>query len=102
MTTDKQLENQNIHHINAEILPVNVALSQEVNENGETGRQLDFENLVKREVEISDELPTVLEEQQEQLEQNQQRQSQPDIQNVNFILNFLNKVVFLFSMKIQF
>ena len=85
MTTDKHLENQNIHHINAEILPVNVALSQEVNENGETGRQLDFENLVKREVEISDELPTVLEEQQEQLEQNQQRQSQPDIQNVNFI-----------------
>jgi len=102
VTTDKQLENQNIHHINAEILPVNVALSPEVNENGETGRQLDFENLVKREVEISDELPTVLEEQQEQLEQNQQRQSQPDIQNVNFILNFLNKVVFLFSMKIQF
>ena len=102
MTTDKHLENQNIHHINAEILPVNVALSEEINENGETGRQLNVDNLVKREVEISDELPTVLEEQQEQLEQNQQRQSQPDIQNVNFILNFLNKVVFLFSMKIQF
>ena len=102
MTTDEQLVEENLPHINAEILPDNVALSEEINENGETGRQLNVDNLVKREVEISDELPTVLEEQQEQLEQNQQRQSQPDIQNVNFILNFLNKVVFLFSMKIQF
>ena len=102
MTTDEQLVEENLPHINAEILPENVALSEEINENGETGRQLNVDNLVKREVEISDELPTVLEEQQEQLEKNQQRQSQPDIQNVNFILNFLNKVVFLFSMKIQF
>ncbi len=85
MTTDKQLENQNIHHINAEILPVNVALSQEVNEKGETVRHFNDDNLVKREVEITDELPTVLEEQQEQLEKNQQRQSQPDIQKVNLI-----------------
>ena len=97
MTTDKHLENQNIHHINAEILPVNVALSQEVNENGETGRQLDFENLAKREVEISDELPTVLEEQQEQLEQNQQRQSQPDIQKVNLIFLLLKYIVLIFN-----
>ena len=85
MTTDEQLVEENLPHINAEILPDNVALSEEINENGETGRQLNVDNLVKREVEISDELPTVLEEQQEQLEQNQQRQSQPDIQNVNFI-----------------
>ena len=86
MTTDEQLEDQNLPHINAEILPDNVASSQEVNENGETGRQLNVDNLIKREVEITDELPTVLEEQQEQLEQNQQRQSEPDIQNVNLIL----------------
>ena len=85
MTTDEQLVEENLPHINAEILPDNVALSEEINENGETGRQLNVDNLVKREVEISDELPTVLEEQQEQLEQNQQRQSEPDIQNVNFI-----------------
>ena len=85
MTTDEQLVEENLPHINAEILPENVALSEEINENGETGRQLNVDNLVKREVEISDELPTVLEEQQEQLEQNQQRQSEPDIQNVNFI-----------------
>ena len=86
MTTDEQLVEENLPHINAEILPENVALSEEINENGETGRQLNVDNLVKREVEISDELPTVLEEQQEQLEQNQQRQSEPDIQNVNLIL----------------
>ena len=86
MTTDEQLVEENLPHINAEILPDNVALSEEINENGETGRQLNVDNLVKREVEISDELPTVLEEQQEQLEQNQQRQSEPDIQNVNLIL----------------
>jgi len=85
VTTDEQLEDQNLPHINAEILPVNVALSQEVNEKGETVRHFNDDNLVKREVEISDELPTVLEEQQEQLEQNQQRQSQPDIQKVNLI-----------------
>ena len=85
MTTDEQLVEENLPHINAEILPDNVALSEEINENGETGRQLNVDNLVKREVEISDELPTVLEEQQEQLEQNQQRQSQPDIQKVNSI-----------------
>ena len=82
MTTDEQLEDQNQPHRNDEILPGNVALSQEVNENGKTGRQLDVDNLVEKEVEISNELPTVLEEQQEQLEQ---RQSQPDIQNVNLI-----------------
>ena len=85
MTTDEHLVEENLPHINAEILPDNVALSEEINENGETGRQLNVDNLVKREVEISDELPTVLEEQQEQLEQNQQRQSQPDIQKVNLI-----------------
>ena len=86
MTTDEHLVEENLPHINAEILPDNVALSEEINENGETGRQLNVDNLVKREVEITDELPTVLEEQQEQLEQNQQRQSEPDIQNVNLIL----------------
>jgi tetrahydrodipicolinate N-succinyltransferase len=102
VTTDEHLVEENLQHRNAEILPGNVALSEEINENLEIVRQFNADNLVKREVEISDELPTVLEEQQEQLEQNQQRQSQPDIQNVNFILNFLNKVVFLFSMKIQF
>ena len=85
MTTDEQLVEENLPHINAEILPDNVALSEEINENGETGRHFNDDNLVKREVEISDELPTVLEEQQEQLEQNQQRQSQPDIQKVNLI-----------------
>jgi len=85
VTTDEQLVEENLPHKNAEILPDNVALSEEINENGETGRQLNVDNLVKREVEISDELPTVLEEQQEQLEQNQQRQSQPDIQKVNLI-----------------
>ena len=86
MTTDEHLVEENLPHTNAEILPGNVALSEEINENGETGRQLNVDNLVKREVEITDELPTVLEEQQEQLEQNQQRQSEPDIQNVNLIL----------------
>ena len=86
MTTDEQLEDQNLPHINAEILPDNVALSEEINENLEIVRHFNADNLVKREVEISDELPTVLEEQQEQLEQNQQRQSEPDIQNVNLIL----------------
>jgi hypothetical protein len=86
VTTDEHLVEENLPHINAEILPDNVALSEEINENGETGRQLNVDNLVKREVEITDELPTVLEEQQEQLEQNQQRQSEPDIQNVNLIL----------------
>ena len=75
MTTDEQLEDQNLPHINAEILPDNVALSEEINENLEIVRHFNADNLVKREVEISDELPTVLEEQQEQLEQNQQRQS---------------------------
>ena len=85
MTTDEQLEDQNLPHINAEILPDNVALSEEINENLEIVRHFNADNLVKREVEISDELPTVLEEQQEQLEQNQQRQSQPDIQKVNLI-----------------
>ncbi len=85
MTTDEQLDDQNLPHRNAEILPGNVALSKEINENVEIVRQFNADNLVKREVEISDELPTVLEEQQEQLEQNQQRQSQPDIKNVNLI-----------------
>ena len=32
MTTDEQLEDQNLPHINAEILPDNVALSEEINE----------------------------------------------------------------------
>jgi hypothetical protein len=85
VTTDEHLVEENLQHRNAEILPGNVALSEEINENLEIVRQLNVDNLVKREVEISNELPTVLEEQQEQLEQNQQRQSQPDIQNVNFI-----------------
>ena len=85
MTTDEHLVEENLQHRNAEILPGNVALSEEINENLEIVRQFNADNLVKREVEITDELPTVLEEQQEQLEQNQQRHSQPDIQNVNFI-----------------
>jgi hypothetical protein len=85
VTTDEHLVEENLQHRNAEILPGNVALSEEINENLEIVRQFNADNLVKREVEISNELPTVLEEQQEQLEQNQQRQSQPDIQNVNFI-----------------
>ena len=97
MTTDEQLVEENLPHINAEILPDNVALSEEINENGETGRQLNVDNLVKREVEISDELPTVLEEQQEQLEQNQQRQSQPDIQKVNLIFLLLKYIVLIFN-----
>ena len=85
MTTDEHLVEENLQHRNAEILPDNVALSEEINENVETVRQFNADNLVKREVEITDELPTVLEEQQEQLELNQQRQSKPDIQNVNLI-----------------
>jgi hypothetical protein len=76
---------ENLPHINAEILPGNVALSEEINENLEIVRQFNADNLVKREVDISNELPTVLEEQQEQLELNQQRQSKPDIQKVNLI-----------------
>jgi hypothetical protein len=85
VTTDEQLEDQNQPHRNAEILPDDVALSDQINENVEIVRQFNADNLVKREVDISNELPTVLEEQQEQLELNQQRQSKPDIQNVNLI-----------------
>jgi hypothetical protein len=69
-----QFQEENLLDINAEILPGNVTLSEEIIKNDETVIEFNKNYRVKKET--SNELPTEL---QERLEQNQERHSLPEI-----------------------
>ena len=86
MTTDDgQFQGENLPHRNAEILPCNVNLSEEINENDESRKEFNIDNFVEGESETDNEAPYGL---QERWEQNQERQSLPEIK-VFFDLDIL-------------
>ena len=77
MTTDDgQFQGENLPHRNAEILPCNVTLSEEINENDESRKEFNIDNFVEGESETDNEAPYGL---QEQWEQDQVWQSLPEI-----------------------
>ena len=86
MTTDDgQFQGENLPHRNAEILPCNVTLSEEINENDESRKEFNIDNFVEGESETDNEAPYGL---QEQWEQDQVWQSLPEIK-VFFDLDIL-------------
>ena len=86
MTTDDgQFQGENLPHRNAEILPCNVTLSEEINENDESRKEFNIDNFVEGESETDNEAPYGL---QEQWEQDQVWQSLPEIK-VFFYLDIL-------------
>ena len=86
MTTDDgQFQGENLPHGNAEILPCNVTLSEEINENDESRKEFNIDNFVEGESETDNEAPYGL---QEQWEQDQVWQSLPEIK-VFFDLDIL-------------
>ena len=77
MTTDDgQFQGENLPHRHAEILPCNVNLSEEINENDESRKEFNIDNFVEGESETDNEAPYGL---QEQWEQDQVWQSLPEI-----------------------
>ena len=86
MTTDDgQFQGENLPHRNAEILPCNVNLSEEINENDESRKEFNIDNFVEGESETDNEAPYGL---QERWEQDQVWQSLPEIK-VFFDLDIL-------------
>jgi hypothetical protein len=84
-TDDGQFQGENLPHRNAEILPCNVTLSEEINENDESRKEFNIDNFVEGESETDNEAPYGL---QEQWEQDQVWQSLPEIK-VFFDLDIL-------------
>ena len=77
MTTDDgQFQGENLPHRNAEILPCNVTLSEEIHENDESRKEFNIDNFVEGESETDNESPYEL---QERWEQDQSWQSLPEI-----------------------
>ena len=77
MTTDDgQFQGENLPHGNAEILPCNVTLSEEINENDESRKEFNIDDFVEGKLETDNELPSEL---QERREQDQDWQSLPEI-----------------------
>ena len=86
MTTDDgQFQGENLPHGNAEILPCNVTLSEEINENDESRKEFNIDNFVEGESETDNEAPYGL---QEQWEQDQVWQSLPEIK-VFFLFRYI-------------